>query len=69
MYPMKINRYIRELESRSFIKKCGGNRKSGFEYEINRWEDYKNLQAKTNILDDILQNFNNQPKATLIKEE
>ncbi len=60
MYPMKINRYIRELESRSFIKKCGGNRKSGFEYEINRWDDYKQLQKHANILDEILQKLKNK---------
>ena len=33
IYPMKISRYLRELESRSFIKRAGGNRKNGFEYE------------------------------------
>ena len=54
MYPMKVSRYMRELELRSFIRKAGGNKRSGFEYEIHRWDDYQKLQTGTNILDEIL---------------
>ena len=55
IYPMKINRYLRELESRNFIRRTGGNRKKGFEYEIYRTDEYTKLQSGINILDDILE--------------
>ena len=55
IYPMKISRYLRELESRSFIKRAGGNRKNGFEYEVNRWEDYARLQSGLEILNKVAQ--------------
>jgi len=55
IYPMKINRYLRELESRNFIRRTGGNRKKGFEYEIYRTDEYQKLQSGINILDDILE--------------
>jgi len=55
IYPMKVNRYLRELESRNFIRRIGGNRKKGFEYEIYRTEEYTKLQSGMNILDDILE--------------
>jgi DNA primase catalytic core len=54
MNPMKINRYLRELESRGFIQRSGGNRKNGFEYEIRSWDEYEKLKNGVNILDDIL---------------
>jgi predicted transcriptional regulator len=60
LYPMKVNRYIADLENRGFIKKTGGNRKSGFEYEISRWDDYENLQAGTDVLNDILNQLRNK---------
>jgi hypothetical protein len=55
MNPMTTNRYLRDLESRSFIKRTGGNRKSGFEYEIANKEEYSELQANMNVLDEILE--------------
>ena len=57
IYPMKASRYLRELESRSFIKRSGGNRKNGFEYEVNRWEDYSKLQSGLEILNQVTQNL------------
>jgi len=54
MNPMKINRYLRDLESRGFIQRSGGNRKNGFEYEIRAWDEYEKLKSGVNILDDIL---------------
>jgi DNA primase len=54
MNPMKVNRYLRELESRGFIQRSGGNRKNGFEYEIRAWDEYEKLKSGVNILDDIL---------------
>ena len=63
IYPMKVNRYIRELESRSFIKRAGGNRKKGFEYEIHRWDDYEKLQQGADILDQILETLRQRTDA------
>jgi DNA primase len=69
MNPMTINRYLRELESRGYIQRNGGNRKSGFEYEIKAWDEYEKLKSGIDILDDILEqvkakyNSQNQPKA------
>ncbi len=57
MNPMTVNRYIRELESRNFIKRTGGNRKAGFEYEIANWEEYTQLQSNINALDEVLNNL------------
>ena len=55
MNPMRINRYLRELESRGYIGRNGGNRKYGFEYEITAWDEYEKLKSGINILDEILQ--------------
>ena len=55
MNPMRINRYLRELESRGYIGRNGGNRKYGFEYEITDWDEYEKLKSGINILDEILQ--------------
>lgn len=54
MHPMKINRYLRELENRGFVQRSGGNRKSGYEYEIKTWDEYEKLKSGVNILDEIL---------------
>lgn len=62
MYPMKVNRYMHELESRGFIRKTGGNKKTGFEYEIYRWDDYEKLKASTDVLNDILEQIRNKTK-------
>jgi DNA-binding MarR family transcriptional regulator len=55
MNPMRINRYLRELESRGYVGRNGGNRKYGFEYEITAWDEYEKLKSGVNILDEILQ--------------
>lgn len=60
MYPMKVHRYLFELESRSLIRKTGGNKKAGFEYEIHRWDEYEKLQSGTQILDTIMQQLRSQ---------
>ena len=52
---MTVNRYLRDLETRGYIRKVGGNRKAGFEYEILNWTEYNELQNNMNILDEILQ--------------
>jgi DNA primase len=53
--PMTVNRYLRELETRGYIRKVGGNRKSGFEYEVLNWSEYSELQQGIKILDEILE--------------
>lgn len=53
--PMTVNRYLRDLEARGYIRKVGGNRKSGFEYEVLNWSEYRDLQHGVKILDEILQ--------------
>lgn len=52
--PMTQNRYIRELEYRGYIKRTGGNRKSGFEYEVANWEEYGKLQEGIRVLNQVL---------------
>lgn len=54
MNPMTINRYLRELENRGYIQRNGGNRKTGFEYEIKAWDEYEKLKSGIDILDEIL---------------
>ena len=55
MNPMRVNRYLRDLENRGYIGRNGGNRKYGFEYEITAWDEYEKLKSGINILDEILQ--------------
>jgi DNA primase len=55
MNPMQVNRYLRELEQRSYIKQAGGNRKTGFEYSVTVWDDYEQLQSGLSILDEVLE--------------
>lgn len=64
MNPMTINRYLRDLENRGYIQRNGGNRKTGFEYEIKAWDEYEKLKSGIDILDGILEKvkakYNNQ---------
>jgi DNA primase len=55
MNPMRVNRYLNELEMRGYLKRTGGNRKTGFEYEIAAWEEYRQLQEGINVLDKVLE--------------
>jgi DNA primase len=64
MNPMKVNRYLRELESRGFIQHHGGNRKNGFEYQVLSWDEYEKLKSGINILDDILQKLKEKRSIT-----
>lgn len=54
LYPMKANRYLRTLEQFGYLKRTGGNKKTGFEYEVTEWDDYKQLQDGLNVLDELL---------------
>jgi DNA primase catalytic core len=64
MNPMQVNRHLRELENRGYIQRNGGNRKTGFEYEIKAWDEYEKLKSGIDILDEILEKvkakYNNQ---------
>jgi DNA primase len=51
MHPMKLARYLVQLESRGYMKRTGGNRKQGFEYQVNEWDDYKILKEGMDLLD------------------
>jgi DNA primase len=66
MYPMKVNRYMYELESRGFIRKTGGNRKTGFEYEIYRWDDYEKLQAGTDVMNEVLEQIRSKTRSVTV---
>jgi len=54
MNPMQVNRYLNELEQRGYIRQSGGNRKTGYEYSVQHWDDYESLKAGINILDEVL---------------
>ena len=55
MNPMQVNRYLKELEQRGYLKQTGGNRKTGFEYSVTTWNDYEQLKSGMNILDETLE--------------
>lgn len=60
MNPMQINRYLKELEQRGYLKQTGGNRKTGFEYSVTVWDDYEQLKSGMNILDKVLEKLKNK---------
>jgi DNA primase len=66
MNPMRTNRYLRDLESRGYIGRNGGNRKYGFEYEITAWDEYEKLKNGINILDEILQKLKEKASITQV---
>jgi hypothetical protein len=48
--------FMAELQQYGYILKKEGNKKKGYHYEINSYEDYKQLQTRiNNVLDEILQ--------------
>lgn len=65
MNPMQINRYLKELDQRGYIKQTGGNRKTGFEYSIAVWDDYEQLKAGMNILDETLAALKKKKKLSI----
>ena len=60
MNPMKANRYLRELDYWGYIKKVGGYRNTGYEYEIIAWDEYQRLQSGIDVLDQTLQKLKEQ---------
>ena len=69
MNPMRINRHLNDLEMRGYIKQTGGNRKTGFEYEITAWNEYEMLKANINILDVTLEKLRAKGNGQAIKQE
>ena len=59
---MQVNRYLKELEQRGYLKQTGGNRKTGFEYSVVVWDDYEQLKSGINILDETLEKIKNKYK-------
>lgn len=55
MNPMQVNRYLRDLDQRGYVKQSGGNRKTGYEFSINIWDDYEVLKSGIDILDSTLE--------------
>lgn len=64
MHPMKLARYLVQLESRGYIKRTGGNRKQGFEYQISEWDEYKLLLQGVDILDVKLEQLRSKMNGT-----
>ncbi|MFC2138589.1 toprim domain-containing protein [Bacteroidota bacterium] len=69
--PMKTNRYLNQLETYGYIKRSGGNRKTGYEYEIIAWEEYEILKSNIDVMDNIVQEIRKKlnGKAIIEKEE
>jgi DNA primase len=65
MHPMKANRYLRELEQRGYLQMIGGNRKTGYEYEISAWDEYDKLKSGIDLLDDILKGLREKEEKKL----
>jgi DNA primase catalytic core len=55
MHPMKLSRYLGQLETRNYLKRISNNRQTGYEYEITSFDDYELLKEGINILDKILE--------------
>ena len=62
MNPMQINRYLKELDQRGYLKHTGGNRKTGFEYSVVVWDDYEQLKQGMNILDEVMEKLKSKYK-------
>lgn len=54
LHPMQLKRFLDELEGRGFIKCRNRHMKSGNEYEVITWDDYRQLEAGVDALDMIL---------------
>ena len=51
IHPMKLSRYLVQLETRGYLRRTGGNRQQGFEYQVSEWDDYKLLKEGIDVLD------------------
>ncbi|MCX6272790.1 MAG: hypothetical protein NTU44_16555 [Bacteroidetes bacterium] len=57
MNPMSVNRYIHELEARGYVKRSGGNRKSGYEFTVGQWHEYDKLQNSMLLMHQIVEDL------------
>ena len=57
IHPMKLSRYLSNLERRGMIKLISSNRQTGYEYQIISWDDYQMLKTDVDLLDKILENI------------
>ena len=55
MHPQQLKRQLIVLERYHYIIQISSNKKKGFEYQIENWEDYQTLKDGLNILDIKLQ--------------
>ena len=62
LYPMKANRYIKTLESYGYLKRTGGNKKQGYEYEVSDWSEYDNLKSGLDVMDQLLERLEKYEK-------
>ncbi len=62
LHPSKVKRYLNDLLRYNFIRVVGGNRyKSGLEYEVEKKDDYKQLESGiTTALDKVLDDLKNK---------
>jgi DNA primase len=67
--PMKANRYLNQLEMYGYIKQTGGNRKTGYEYEIIAWDEYNQLKSNIDVLDKILGQIRKKQNGKATAEE
>ena len=59
LYPMKANRLLKTLEQYGYLKRVGGNKKLGYEYEVVDWDDYSRLKGNVDVLDSLLLGLEN----------
>lgn len=64
--PMTVNRHLRELEMRSYIRQIGGNRKTGYEYQIELWGEYNELQKGIETMDEQLEQIKKRISVTQV---
>ena len=62
LHPSKVKRYLNDLLRYNFIRVVGGNRyKSGLEYEVEKKDEYKQLESGiTTALDKVLDDLRNK---------
>jgi DNA primase len=66
--PMTVNRHLRDLEQRGYISQIGGNRKTGYEYQVELWQEYSDLQNSINIMDANLEELRKKEKTASVTQ-
>ncbi len=62
LHPMKVARHLAQLEQRGYLKRTGGHRNTGYEYEIVGWDEYETLKQGIDILDSTLDKIREEAK-------